>query len=646
MNKLKMNSVFIPSNIIVLAVFAIVLAFTPVFSYTAPAAINDVQGVLETGEVTSAEAVQTTASDSVAAAKKADKYELAIITDLHVNVKDYDAKEKVLKILNGWSNIDAVAILGDISQQIASPAEFERSKKFLEGLHHKKYCITGNHDYIYEDKLNDDGKKERASASVKKAKLERFMKAYGLKSPHYAVKASGYLLIFLCADKLDGKYIVSLSDNAVEWLEKTLDKNRNTPTMIFCHAPLEGSLAKVGELGDHAFAHPAGRIEKILKANDQVFLWGAGHTHTKPGSKNFKASQNFWNKQVHVVLSPDLTEKGGWINTLTLMPDYVILKTYDCDKKEWLKKYERKFKHKFSAKSEDDEKIKDDDEKDDDSKSEEDMSGIVVPGLDKANVRSSAWGPVIGTLYGGKFVDIKGIEGDWYIIDYEGKKGYVLKQSLLTNIGDKSKLEKVSGTGTVDVNGGYSLNVRDGAWGDKIGKLGDGDKVEIIGQEGGWYKIRFNGKTGFIYKAYVDASMNNAAKAVEKKAESAAAKDDIASSSSDDGKASDDKSSKEGIKGTKGFESNGLLNVSERAQRAPENGSAGNSYCGPTSIGMALDFYGINKSTKSIAAICIGPGGTCASKCLSTVKELGMSGSYMKEGASIDWLKDVTASGK
>ncbi len=657
-----MNAAFNASSLFVLAVFIACLAFMPLFSHSASAGINDVQNALEAGTVTTSnEGTQTAVSESEAveaAVKKAENYELAIITDLHVNAKDYDAKEKVIKILNGWSNIDAVAILGDISQQIASPSEFARSKKFLDGLHHKKYCVTGNHDYIYEDKLKENGKKDRGEPKEKKEKLERFMKAYGLKSPHYAVKAGGYLLVFLCADELDGKHIVTLSDNALDWLDKTLDKNRSVPTIIFCHAPLEGSLEKVGELGTGSFVHPAGRVEKILEAHEQVFMWASGHTHTKPGSENFMSSSNFWKKQIHVVHNPNLTEKGGWINTLTLMPDHVIVKTYDCQKKEWLKKYERTFKHKFAKVTADDNKDKenekDQDKKDAEEKDKEDMSGIVVPGLDNAKVRSSAWGPVIGTLFSGKFVDIKGTEGDWYIIDHEGKKGYVLKQALLTNIGDKSKLKKTEGEGTVNVNPSFGLNVRDGAWGDKIGKLKDGDKIDIIGQEGDWYKIKFNGKTGFVYKNYIKASFDKGSKAPagedakkgDEKPSEAAKPEETSAKASDD-----DKTAKDGITGSKGFEAGGLLNVPERAQRARENGSIGSSLCGPTSLAMALDFYGINKSTINVSKetkTLSSSGawqGTCCENILAAAKK-NLPGSYMKSNMSIDTLKDITASGK
>lgn len=57
--------------------------------------------------------------------------------------------------------------------------------------------------------------------------------------------------------------------------------------------------------------------------------------------------------------------------------------------------------------------------------------------------------------------------------------------------------------GTVDVNSGYTLNVRTGPWGKIVGKLKDGAKVDIVGKQGDWYKIEFGGKTAFVHSDYI-----------------------------------------------------------------------------------------------------------------------------------------------
>lgn len=56
-------------------------------------------------------------------------------------------------------------------------------------------------------------------------------------------------------------------------------------------------------------------------------------------------------------------------------------------------------------------------------------------------------------------------------------------------------------TGTVTADSG--LNVRTGPWGDIIGCLDNNASVEIVGQEGEWYKIKYNGTIAYVYSSYV-----------------------------------------------------------------------------------------------------------------------------------------------
>ncbi|RCK80546.1 MAG: Peptidase, M23/M37 family [Candidatus Ozemobacter sibiricus] len=58
--------------------------------------------------------------------------------------------------------------------------------------------------------------------------------------------------------------------------------------------------------------------------------------------------------------------------------------------------------------------------------------------------------------------------------------------------------------GTVRV--GTSLNVRTSPWGTIIGSLHDGDKVSIIGENGDWYKISYNGQTAYVHANYVSTA--------------------------------------------------------------------------------------------------------------------------------------------
>ncbi|MBT9830304.1 SH3 domain-containing protein [Clostridium baratii] len=120
------------------------------------------------------------------------------------------------------------------------------------------------------------------------------------------------------------------------------------------------------------------------------------------------------------------------------------------------------------------------------------------------NVRSGAsiTSGVIGSLQHGSIIQIIGTEGEWYKISFNGKVGYVR--------GDYVRLGAASGgagnTGTIKLQDpSSSLNVRSSASinSSVIGSLPYGSVVEIIGTEGQWYKIKFNGKVGYVRSDYV-----------------------------------------------------------------------------------------------------------------------------------------------
>lgn len=67
-------------------------------------------------------------------------------------------------------------------------------------------------------------------------------------------------------------------------------------------------------------------------------------------------------------------------------------------------------------------------------------------------------------------------------------------------------------TGTVKV--GSNLNVRNAPWGDIVGSLNNGDKVEIVGRDGTWLKIKHGSTTAFVHEAYVETSATAAQKVI------------------------------------------------------------------------------------------------------------------------------------
>jgi len=135
--------------------------------------------------------------------------------------------------------------------------------------------------------------------------------------------------------------------------------------------------------------------------------------------------------------------------------------------------------------------------------------GGIVVNCWALNVRSGPGTehPVIGGLTSGAGITITGKETStegttWWKIKYHSGEGFVSGKYIDTSVAKgEDKETAVNDTGVVHVN--TSLNVRQSPWGNIEGSLHDGDKVDIIGKSGNWYKIKYNGKTSYVYADYV-----------------------------------------------------------------------------------------------------------------------------------------------
>ncbi|WP_415337693.1 SH3 domain-containing protein [Clostridium perfringens] len=123
------------------------------------------------------------------------------------------------------------------------------------------------------------------------------------------------------------------------------------------------------------------------------------------------------------------------------------------------------------------------------------------------NVRTSPNenGQVIGTLHKNDKVNVldKSIDG-WYKIDFNGRRAYVNLISYKNNeVKTEVKKEPIEGTGKVNIN--TALNVRQASTTNSriIGSLKGGEKVNIISESNGFYKIEFNNSYGYVYSKYI-----------------------------------------------------------------------------------------------------------------------------------------------
>jgi uncharacterized protein YgiM (DUF1202 family) len=126
------------------------------------------------------------------------------------------------------------------------------------------------------------------------------------------------------------------------------------------------------------------------------------------------------------------------------------------------------------------------------------ITGTVDVGT-SLNIRTGPWGDVIGSFGPGDRCVIVGQVGDWYKIEYKGRIAYV-HSAYVRRPGEGPKPFPRQGW----VNSALGLKVRRVPHGDVIGKLKDQQHVEILGDAGDYYKIRWGDNEAFVDKRYID----------------------------------------------------------------------------------------------------------------------------------------------
>ncbi len=266
---------------------------------------------------------------------------LVILGDPHLPGEKIKIKEQAIATINTWDDVDMTIAVGDICEERGTNEEYAAAKDFFSKLKKPLYPIVGNHDYLYADNLDAKGKKIKAVTETRDAKLNKFRDIFGLKEISYSKTAGRYLLVFLSLDSPG--YLAEISQKQVDWLISELEKNKKAPTIIFFHAPLEGTLRSYNKNANTSnyVAQPGGKIHDILVSNPQVFLWVSGHTHTSPKEESFASETNKYDKRITNIHNTDMERETIWTNSLFLYQDKIIVKTYNHKKGTWLPELER-----------------------------------------------------------------------------------------------------------------------------------------------------------------------------------------------------------------------------------------------------------------------------------------------------------------
>lgn len=121
------------------------------------------------------------------------------------------------------------------------------------------------------------------------------------------------------------------------------------------------------------------------------------------------------------------------------------------------------------------------------------------------NLRLSAatWSPILLTIPSGASVKYVSTYGSWYKVSYGGKTGYVASQYV--KVSSASTMTPSSASyykTTVNLN----MRLTAASWSTVLMTIPNGATVKYVSRYGSWYKVSYNGKTGYVASQYLSAT--------------------------------------------------------------------------------------------------------------------------------------------
>lgn len=129
---------------------------------------------------------------------------------------------------------------------------------------------------------------------------------------------------------------------------------------------------------------------------------------------------------------------------------------------------------------------------------------------DSLYLRQSPGGAVITTLSKGTTVAVLNNSSSWYKVSVNGKEGYVSGEYLTGTTATDVAL----GTGTVKCSSSVNFRSAPNTSSTSYGELKNGTKVNVVGVSSGWYKVTYNGKTGYIHPDYITLASSSTGTAI------------------------------------------------------------------------------------------------------------------------------------
>lgn len=280
-----------------------------------------------------------------------DYHRIVVLTDLHLPYKTsvhidpvkrekvWNAKKAAAEEVESWKDTDLLAVLGDSAGETGTIEEYQAVREFFGRFGKPVAGILGNHDFVYSDQRNEEGRFPWGTEESRTKKIQMFKDVFKLKQIFYTRELGNYLLIFLSPDMLkDNVHLTEISKQQLEWLSQTLRRHSAKQTLVFFHSPLR-STAFDGETRytntPNFIAQPEDKIDEIIKNNPQILAWVSGHIHLSPLKDGFHSDINYYAGRVVNIHNTDWDRERIWTRSIYLYQDRVVVKTYNHDSHAW-----------------------------------------------------------------------------------------------------------------------------------------------------------------------------------------------------------------------------------------------------------------------------------------------------------------------
>lgn len=252
-----------------------------------------------------------------------------VLGDLHFDpayFSEFDQATQQLKKIHH----DFIFQLGDVGgyHYPGSRESFLDAKQVFSTFEKPVETLMGNHDLEGDEFDNDE------------ANQKAWMEVFEQNSLWRSVDIGEHLGILLSTTNFRKQPMcsqqVSLGDEQYQWLQKTLAKNKNRLTFIFCHVPIISS-GLTTLLTPHLAAPNAYldqtdnpfKYDDLLKENPQIKLWFSGHNHLGHQYRN-SISQRHQCTFIHTGTMSSFSRDGlRQSRHLVVHDDHIEIRTVD-----------------------------------------------------------------------------------------------------------------------------------------------------------------------------------------------------------------------------------------------------------------------------------------------------------------------------